>query len=107
VFIVLFLGFTVLAIYHAVKFHIFLRLVSETWKTDNRIKVFGVSFKSHTQMYGDIFFLNNLWIGKGLLDIPLEKLSKELTSARGYLRQQFLFGFLAFLSVVLNGIVGV
>jgi hypothetical protein len=106
-FIVLFLGFTVLAIYHALQFHKFIRLASETWKSDNRIKVFGVSLKSHHQMYGDIAFLNNLWIGKGLLDIPLDQLSKELTSARGHLRQQFLFGLLAFLSVVLSGIVGV
>ena len=103
-FIALFLGFTIIAIYYTVNFHGALNKASSVWQTENTIKVFGSSFKSSTEMYADFSFLNNLWIGKNMNSIPIDELRIQLTCARKYLRYQVLSGFSAFFSVVANGV---
>ena len=105
--IALFLVFTIVAIYHAVQFYFYLGQIAVTWELNSQIKIFGVSFRRHSQMYGDMSFLNNLWIGNNLSDVPEDNLKSLLVSARKHLRFQFSFGFLAFVSVILNGLVGV
>ncbi len=106
-FIFLFLVFTSIAIYHAIQFHKTLSLASKEWNTKQDIKIFGSNFKTSAQMYSDIHFLNCLWVGKGITDIPLNSLKSFLVTAKKHLRFQFLFGLLGFISVVINGVMAV
>ncbi len=67
--------------------------------------IFDAKYKSAFQMGSNISFLNELWSGNSIKDVSHIELRAELVEARKLFRYQLGYGFLSFLSVVVNGFI--
>jgi len=69
------------------------------------LMIFDMQYKSASQMGNNVSFLNKLWSGKSIKSISNIELRTELNTARKLFRRQLGYGFLSFLSVVVNGFI--
>jgi hypothetical protein len=71
----------------------------------NKLDIFGVTYENASDIHKDFNFMSKLWSGNAIKGVSNEALKLELLNARKLLQLQLLFGFLTFLSVVINGFV--
>jgi len=69
----------------------------------NNLDIFDVTYESASDMHKDFNFMSKLWSGKAIKGVSNQALKLDLLNARKLLQLQLLFGFLTFLSVVING----
>ena len=100
--IFIFLFFVFVALYFKFRFHQTVKKVQDI-STQQDLMVFETKYKSANQMGNNIIFLNQLWSVNSIKKIDNLVLRVELLEARKLFRYQLGFGFLAFLSVVVNG----
>lgn len=100
----MFISLFVIAIYFKYEFH---KIICDIQKLSiqSGTLIFGTNYDNNQKMSNDIHFLNKLWLGKLISEVPHSTLRRQLTHARKLFIYQLFFGFLGFASVLVNGLI--
>ena len=102
--VIIFISLIAISIYFKVRYNQAITKAQE-FCILNKLNLFGVTYESSSHIHRDFNFMSKLWSGNAIKDISDETLKLELLNARKLFQLQLLFGFLTFLSVVINGFV--
>ena len=100
----IFIILVLIALYYKFLFNQTLKKV-QSISIQHDLMIFDAKYKSAFQMGNNINFLNKLWAAKLIKSINNIELRTELNTARRLFRYQLGYGFLSFLSVVVNGFI--
>ena len=99
-----FIILTITALFFAYRFTISLKDLL-IYSNNNKVDIFGKTYKSYTHLYSDFNFHNEIFSGKKLESSPDKLLNIKLKSVRSNMLFQYLFGALALLSIIINGVI--
>jgi len=100
--VVIFISLVIVALYFKYQFNQSINKVQDI-SNQHQLEIFQMKYKTASQMRSNITFLNELWLGISIDKVEDLALKNELLNARKFFRYQLLFGFLGFLSIVING----
>jgi len=102
--VLIFISFVLIALYYKFLFHQTVKNI-QSLSIKQDLMIFDAKYKSAFQMGNNISFLNELWSGDSIRNISHIELQAELIEAQKLFRYQLGYGFLSFLSVVVNGFI--
>jgi len=102
--VLIFISFVLIALYYKFLFNQTVKKI-QSISIQEDLMIFGAKYKSAFQMGNSINFLNELWSGDSFKNMSHLELQAELIEAKKLFKYQLCYGFLSFLSVVINGFI--
>ena len=98
-----FILFTITALFFAYSFGSNARDLAK-YSKENKAEVFGKIYNSYFEIYSDFKFHSEIFSGKNIESSTDETVTKRLKELRSDMMFQYLFGALAFISVLITGV---